>query len=66
MMQDTVLNLCKDSVAEFVKFMLAYIPEKTEIFSTAEVKNIYNREILQEDEESENLMPRENDLPGTV
>jgi dynein heavy chain len=26
MMQDTVLNLCKDSVHEFVNFMLSYIP----------------------------------------
>lgn len=27
MMQDTVLNLCKDSVNEFVHYMLSYIPE---------------------------------------
>jgi dynein heavy chain len=34
MMQDTVLTLCKESVSEFVEFMLKYIPNSTEVTST--------------------------------
>ena len=37
MMQDTVLNLCKDSVNEFVAFILDYIPLETKIHNTATV-----------------------------
>jgi hypothetical protein len=39
MMQDTVLNICKDSVNQFVEFMLDFIPEETLITNTATVKN---------------------------
>ncbi len=53
MMQDTVLNLCKDSVHEFVKFILSYIPDSTEIISTAVVKNTFkSRAIAEVEEES--------------
>lgn len=38
-MQDTVLNICKDSVNQFVEFMLDFIPEETLITNTATVKN---------------------------
>jgi len=43
MMQDTVLNLCKDSVKEFVNYLLDFIPDSTVITSTANVKNTYNK-----------------------
>lgn len=39
MMQDTILTLSKDSVKQFVEFMMKYIPEETLIQSTSEVKN---------------------------
>jgi hypothetical protein len=37
-----VLNVCKDSVREFVKFILNYIPDSTQITSTSVVKNYFN------------------------
>lgn len=43
MMQDTVLTICKESVKEFVEFMLAFIPEATMITSTAEVQNRFKK-----------------------
>jgi len=39
MMQDTVLTLCKDSVKEFVEYVLAFCPISTAIESTSKVKN---------------------------
>jgi len=51
MMQDTVLNLCKNSVAEFVKYMLTYIPDDTTIVSTSEVHNKFTK--IHEEDESE-------------
>lgn len=68
MMQDTVLNLCKDSVHEFVDFMLAYIPESTKIVSTAVVHNTFaiKGEPEEPEEESPNLLPRADDIPEVV
>lgn len=70
MMQDTVLNLCKDSVHEFVDFMLAYIPDTTVIVSTAVVHNTFakrNDEVAEEpEEESPNLLPRPDDIPEVI
>lgn len=70
MMQDTVLNLCKDSVQEFVSFMLSYIPDSTEIISTAIVHNTYpkreNEEEEEEEEESANLLPKTDDIAEVV
>jgi len=68
MMQDTVLNLCKDSVSEFVAFMLNYIPDHTEIISTASVINTFpkregeSEEPESEEEESPHLLPKDDDL----
>jgi dynein heavy chain len=39
MMQDTVLNLCKNSVYEFVDYMKDFIPDETLITSAAQVEN---------------------------
>jgi dynein heavy chain len=68
MMQDTVLNLCKDSVQEFVNFMLAYIPDSTTIKSTAIVHNTFSRKgiVEEQEEESANLVPRADDLPEVI
>lgn len=57
MMQDTVLNLCKDSVGEFAQYLLAFIPDKTIISSTANVKNIYKKVIRHEENEEDSPEP---------
>jgi dynein heavy chain, axonemal len=67
MMQDTVLNLCKNSVEEFVAYMLDYIPDQTEIISASDVKNRFKRlENVQTDEDEENtdLVINEDDPEG--
>ena len=68
MMQDTVLNLCKTSVYEFLAWMLSFIPEKTEIETTATVRNTFPKRQDQdenaessEEEECELLQPKEDD-----
>ena len=76
MMQDTVLNLCKDSVKEFVEYMLSFIPESTEIKSTAVVHNTFPKKEIadkdpaaadsEEEEEASILLPQEDDLPGVA
>jgi len=43
MMQDTVLNLAKVSVSEFVEYMNDFIPEETLIISAAEVQNKFQK-----------------------
>jgi hypothetical protein len=48
MMQDTVLNLCKDSVKEFVDYILSYIPSETKIVNTAMVENTFEGRVVQE------------------
>lgn len=50
MMQDTVLSICKESVREFVEFMLQFIPEGTTITSTAEVKNHFPKLAIAEED----------------
>jgi len=53
MMQDTVLNLCKESVDEFVTFMLSFVPEETRISSAAIVVNKFDKSKLNTEEESD-------------
>lgn len=63
MMQDTVLNLSKNSVAEFVQFIIDFIPDETLITNTSIVKNVFKDRKL--DEESDDDLPiRETDLVG--
>jgi dynein heavy chain len=57
MMQDTVLNLCKDSVKEFVNYLLNFIPDSTIIQSTSKVRNTYNNRKIIEDEEEDSPLP---------
>ena len=42
-MQDTILSLGKDSVRQFVSFMMQYIPKETHIYSTSSVKNVFEK-----------------------
>jgi hypothetical protein len=46
MMQDAVLTMCKESVKEFVSFVLNFCPTGTRIVSTREVHNTFNKKIL--------------------
>jgi dynein heavy chain len=65
MMQDTVLNMCKNSVHEFVEFMLNFIPDETLISSAAVVTNKYHRfEGLDLNAEDDSIPVREDDLDG--
>lgn len=43
MMQDTILSLGKDSVKQFVDFMMRYIPKETHVKSTSKVINIFEK-----------------------
>lgn len=64
MMQDTVLSMCKESVSQFVEFVLQYIPKETHIESTSRVKNIFEKKALpegetEEDQEQLEVIPEE-------
>jgi dynein heavy chain, axonemal len=43
MMQDTILTLGKESVRQFVDFLMQYIPKETHIYSTSNVKNVFDK-----------------------
>ena len=65
MMQDTVLNLCKNSVHEFVDFMLNFIPDETIIKSAAVVQNKFKRlEGALDDQSDDDLKCADDDLEG--
>ena len=51
MMQDTILSLCKDSVKEFVNFMVKFIPRETKIISTSQVNNTFEKNIILDEDE---------------
>lgn len=46
MMQDTILTMSKDSVKEFVLFMIKYIPKETNIHNTSLVVNFFEKPAL--------------------
>lgn len=66
MMQDTVLNLSKNSVDEFVTFIMSYIPDETFITNTARVENkFHDRKFDVADDESDgDIRIYDNDLTG--
>ena len=53
MMHDTVLNITKDSVKDFVEFMLNFIPDETEIISSSHVKNTFPKKAIKDEETEE-------------
>lgn len=64
-----MLNLCKTSVYEFLHWMLSFIPDSTEIETTAIVRNTFPKHQeseengeSSEEEEFELLQPKEDDL----
>ena len=70
MMQDTVLNLCKASVYEFIEYMKDFIPEETLIHTAAHVENKFEKKLRfgqeSEDESEESdgdLKIDEDELP---
>lgn len=50
MMQDTLLTMCRESVKEFVEYILMYCPTDTKIVSTKEVHNTFNKKMLTPDD----------------
>ena len=57
MMQDTVLNICKDSVKSFVSFVLDLCPVSTEIVDTHDVRNSFNKKKLTPEDSDYEEMP---------
>lgn len=51
MMQDTILSMCKESVREFVNFMIKFIPKETSIHSTSLVKNTFEKPVIEGEED---------------
>ena len=73
MMQDTVLTMCQQSVAEFTEFILKYVPTDTKIVDTNEVKNTFNKRIIGPDDSDYEALPftdvpdaEHNDYQGTM
>ena len=65
MMHDTVLNITKDSVKDFVDFMLNFIPDETEIISSSEVKNTFpKKHAIEDDSEEESAAEDPDELQG--
>lgn len=50
MMQDTVLTMSRESVKEFVDFVLAFCPKSTKIINTNEVHNTFDKKMLTEED----------------
>lgn len=50
MMQDAVLTMCKESVKEFVKYVLSFCPKETKIVSTREVYNSFDKKLIGPDD----------------
>jgi hypothetical protein len=55
MMQDTVLSMCKESVSEFVDFVIKFIPIQTKIEATSKVTNLFGDEESDSEEEEERV-----------
>ena len=62
MMQDTVLTMCKESVREFVEFVLKFCPLDTKIISTKEVYNTFDKVLITPEDSDYEEMPF-NDVP---
>lgn len=67
MMQDTMLSMSKQSVTQFVGFLLQFVPQETHISTTAIVKNIFEKKALADEEpEEETLKNIPEDQMDTV
>ena len=66
MMQDTILSLGKESVRQFVSFLMKYIPKETHINSTSLVVNIFEKQehhAIEGGPEDDNDAIIEEDIP---
>lgn len=61
MMQDTVLNLCKASVYEFVEYMKDFIPDETLITSASAVENKFPKKKRSGDDSESDMDSEESD-----
>jgi dynein heavy chain len=59
MMQDTVLTMSKESVREFVDFVISYCPRGTKIISTKEVHNTFDKVVLTPEDSDYEAVPYE-------
>jgi len=57
MMQDTVLTMCKESVKEFVEYVLKFCPLDTKIISTKEVTNTFDKVLVTPEDSDYEEMP---------
>ena len=55
MMQDTILTMCKDSVRDFVSFMIQFIPLETQIHSTSKVINTFEKKAIKNNDDEDAL-----------
>lgn len=62
MMQDTVLTMSRESVAEFVTFILKFCPKDTRIVNTNEVYNTFDKPHIFPDDSDYEEMPHQ-DIP---
>ena len=62
MMQDTILTMCKESVRDFVAFMVKFIPRDSYIHSTSSVKNEFDKPALGAESDGEEGEDQE-DIP---
>lgn len=62
MMQDTVLTICHESVANFHDFLLAFIPEETLITDTSTVTNKFKPKPVEEADEGGEPSPSDSEL----
>jgi dynein heavy chain len=73
MMQDAVLTMCRESVREFVQYVLGFCPRESQIVSTREVHNFFNKTIIGPDDSDFEEKPYQdvpegerNDWQGTA
>mmetsp|Transcript_20736 Transcript_20736/g.31903 ORF Transcript_20736/g.31903 Transcript_20736/m.31903 type:complete len:452 (-) Transcript_20736:2401-3756(-) len=64
MMQDTVLTMSKESVKEFVAFVLKFCPLETNIVSTKEVHNTFNKKLITAEDSDFEEQPFKNVEPA--
>lgn len=57
MMQDTVLTMSRESVKEFVDFILKFCPKETKIVNTNEVYNTFDKRHIFPDDSDYEEMP---------
>lgn len=60
MMQDTVLTMSRESVKEFVDFVLTFCPKSTKIINTNEVHNTFDKKMITEEDSDFEEFPHQD------